>query len=395
MNAETKLNRSRILMMRNLPFFGLLSLYLEPEFSNSCPTVGTDGRKLLMNPQFVDKMTERQFNWILLHEVMHIVLKHLWRRGARDPMTWNIACDYCIHSMMRDEMNYSSYPTEQPPGILYDPKYRDMTADQIYDDIVKNQGAGGGAGNGGGSLLDDHSQWGSNGGNNEGEGEEGGAHSETEWDNRIQTAATASEMKGCGNLPAGIERILRRLRKPLKDWRSLLNQYMVATPDDYGWSPPDYRTQDMDVFLPDLTDERPNKLDNVVIWIDASGSMNDEEIMKVFSEAVGILDQFGGKVNGWLGFFDHDAYELNRFEEVSDLRSIRPRGGGGTNFTAPFVSMYEQLDGQNITCVVFMTDGEASWPSMEQTRGVPIVWLFTYDNDHNRPPFGQYTYIRD
>lgn len=54
--------------------------------------------------------------------------------------------------------------------------------------------------------------------------------------------------------------------------------------------------------------------------IDTSGSMSDKEITAAYSEIKGAIDQFGGKLSGWLGFFDADIIEPVPFSDEDEFR---------------------------------------------------------------------------
>lgn len=66
--------------------------------------------------------------------------------------------------------------------------------------------------------------------------------------------------------------------------------------------------------------------------IDTSGSMSDDMITAAYSEVKGAIDQFGGKLEGWLGFFDAAIIEPKRFTSLDEFKIIKPAGGGGTDF---------------------------------------------------------------
>ena len=63
--------------------------------------------------------------------------------------------------------------------------------------------------------------------------------------------------------------------------------------------------------------------------IDTSGSMSDDMITAAYSEVKGAIDQFGGKLEGWLGFFDAAIIEPKRFTSLDEFKIIKPAGGGG------------------------------------------------------------------
>ena len=59
-------------------------------------------------------------------------------------------------------------------------------------------------------------------------------------------------------------------------------------------------------------------------------------ITTAYSEVKGAIDQFNGKLEGWLGFFDTAIIEPVLFTDENSFRLIKPVGGGGTNFQIIF-----------------------------------------------------------
>jgi predicted metal-dependent peptidase len=114
--------RSRCQITIYYPFFGVLTLALEPTIDYTIDTAATDGKKFMFNPYFIDALSEPERNWIVIHEVMHPALKHLWRRNNRQHEKWNYACDYAIHSIIMQMINDSTMSNSRKVDILTMPK---------------------------------------------------------------------------------------------------------------------------------------------------------------------------------------------------------------------------------------------------------------------------------
>ena len=126
--------------------------------------------------------------------------------------------------------------------------------------------------------------------------------------------------------------------------------------------------------------------------IDTSGSMSDDMITTVYSEVRGAIDQFGGKLEGWLGFFDACVVEPKAFSNVEEFEVIRPRGGGGTSFESIFKYVNENMSMENIISIVILTDGYAPFPDKSETHGTPVLWIIT--NEAVTPPWGKVARIQ-
>ena len=133
-DIKTAFTRARSTLLIMQPFFGTLCLRLGAEFTEDIPTAGTNGEKLLINPTFFLKQSPEQRVGLLAHEVMHCVYMHVIRLNERDPFLWNVAGDYVINLVVTDAGMIL------PEGGLLDEKYRDMSADEIYNTLQQNGG---------------------------------------------------------------------------------------------------------------------------------------------------------------------------------------------------------------------------------------------------------------
>ena len=96
---DVELARTRLIVSQ--PFFGTLALNLEmvevDEKHPQIQTMATDGQRLYFNPKFVTGLGEEELKGVNAHEVMHCALKHMSRRGHRDPYRYNVAADFRIN----------------------------------------------------------------------------------------------------------------------------------------------------------------------------------------------------------------------------------------------------------------------------------------------------------
>jgi len=192
--------------------------------------------------------------------------------------------------------------------------------------------------------------------------------------------------KAAGNIPLNLQKQLNNIKKSNVDWRKLLINFVSEQICDYSFSPPDKRYSDSGFFLPDFN-ETDCELKNIWFVVDTSGSMDEEALTTAYSEIYGALEQFNGKLQGKIGFFDTEMKSLHDFCSARELKRILPKGGGGTDFRAPF----EYIKNAGITelpaAMVIFTDGFAAYPDKEITLGIPVMWLLT--NPFTEPSFGK------
>ncbi len=74
-----------------------------------------------------------EWRFVLAHEYLHAGLMHHQRCAGRDHYLWNVACDFCVNSWLV-EMGIGQMP---PDGLLYDKSLQGLSAESIYDIIIR------------------------------------------------------------------------------------------------------------------------------------------------------------------------------------------------------------------------------------------------------------------
>jgi predicted metal-dependent peptidase len=245
---ELRIRKARTALLLDHPFFGSLLFRLKGRESRSIKTMATDGVSLYYNPAFVGTLNSATLCGVLAHEVMHPGLHHHVRRSGRDPRRWNQACDYAINSLLLDA------GLRLPDGVLVDNRFREMSAEQIYNQLEaeaeEQPGTEDGANNstedgtGDAPLLRSESDGPSAPVTEGGIGqvldaplpdEETPSVEEQarEWSVAVNQAVTLA--KQAGKVPAGIERTLDGAAEAAVDWRELLRRlWSETTPADYS-----------------------------------------------------------------------------------------------------------------------------------------------------------------
>lgn len=422
MNSADRMIRARVKLLKDFPFFGMLALKLIVRETKDIDTLATNGTTLYYNETFVDTLKDEELNFIYVHEIMHCVLGHIWRKGTRNHQLWNVACDFAIHDFMVDYMDETkSSDLIMPKGALYDTQFKGMNADKIYEKIqdkqkqYQNQ-----------QTLDSHQPWDGAGlpGNSssdgddeenekdmkkgiDGKGDKAGKKgkgskgnkgskedkgkddiqpiTQEDWEQAAVAAHQAAAQKGCGNMPASLQRLVDNIVQPQKNWRELLAEHIVPIVNDYNFDRPDARYSESDFFMPDFSEPSTERV-KVVFWIDTSASVTPKELTALYSEIVGCVEQFGS-IDGYVGCFDTSVKFLEPVEDVDDILKLVPKGFGGTDFHAPFNYMVDNDLASETKCMVMLTDGEASYNGLEDMLDMDILWIMTNDN---KPEFGRY-----
>ena len=233
---------------------------------------------------------------------------------------------------------------------------------------------------------DDHTRWGT----------VDDAALEDVWVKRFRDACEAISVRDPSNrngmLPLFARRLLKELKSPKTDWRSVLSDFVQEEINDYSFAPPDARFAESPFFLPAFND-RDEYAEDILFMIDTSGSMSDDMVTTAYSEVKGAIDCFDGKLKGWLGFFDAAVSEPQPFSDVGELKGIKPVGGGGTDFGVVFEYVKRRMADKPPACIIMLTDGYAPFPPESAANGVPVLWLI--NNEGVNPPWGKTARIED
>ncbi len=85
--------------------------------------------EIYINP--AARLSDLELKFVLAHEFLHVALMHHKRCEGRDPYLWNIATDYVINGWLY-EMKIGCIPD----GCLFDQRFMNMSAEEIYDIIM-------------------------------------------------------------------------------------------------------------------------------------------------------------------------------------------------------------------------------------------------------------------
>lgn len=364
--VREKLITARISLLLKAPFFGNLATRLKLVNADDwLPTAATDGRNLYYNSEFVNKLPQKQIEFLVGHEVLHLVYDHMGRNGDRDRRLFNIAADYCVNADLKQQRIGDFIPIG-----LYDKKFDGWSAEEVYDYLYENaekidisnllkqvldehldedgeDGNGDEEGNGEGKDGDAKRPGGKGDSDEEGDGEGKGrpgkmtAEEKKQLRDEIREAVLqAAEAAGAGNLPLGVKRMINQLTNPQMNWREIIRQNIQSlVKNDFTWMRASRRSWHMDAVMPGTNFAETI---DVCVSIDASGSMSDAMLRDILSEVKGIMQSFDDfKLQVWS--FDTEVYNHTVFtpENIDEIDYWDVEGGGGTLFEANWEFMKE------------------------------------------------------
>ena len=389
--AREKLVTARIGLLLRHSFFGNLATRMQLINADLwCSTAATDGLKFYYNSRVIMMLKPKEVEFLVGHEVLHVVYDHMGRRGNRDPEIWNIADDYAVNADLKRH-KVGEFIKTVP--CLYEQKYDGKAAEEIYDDLMKNvqkisiedlvdQ------------MIDDHmdGEDGDGDGDQEGDGSKKSKRPSMSPEERErvrqevkQAIINAASSAEAGSLPLGVERLIKQHTNPVMPWRELIQTNLTsAIRTDYSWMRPSRRGWHMDAIMPGMN---PGEEIDVVVAIDMSGSISNSQAQAFLGEIGGMMNSFDGyKVHVFC--FDTETYNPKDFssENMDLIEEYEPMGGGGTDFDCIFT--YLKDIGNVPKRLIVFTDGYpcGSWGDADYCD---TTWVIHGDKNPN-PPFGTY-----
>lgn len=390
---------ARIGLLLRHPFFGNMATRLRIAAADDwLPTAAVDGRNLFYNTQFFNAMDNKEVEFVVAHEILHMVFGHIGRREARDPMLYNIAADYIVNNtLVRDRIGTSP----KIVSCFQDFKYEGWTSEEVYDDLQEQQEE-----NGDdfmqqlGEMLDEHldPEEGAGDGGEGGDEVDANGHNVSKGkpkfsqeemqkikDEVRESMMSAAQAAGAGNVPAGVARMIKELTEPKMNWREILRQQIQSTVrSDYTFMRPSRKGWHTGAILPGMDNSQTI---DIAVSLDMSGSIGDEQARDFLSEIKGIMDEYTDyKIKLWC--FDTAVYNEQDFTADcgEDLTDYEIKGGGGTDFVANWKYMKDN-DIMPKKFIMF-TDGYA-WNSWGDEDYCDTVFIIHSHNDKSlEAPFG-------
>lgn len=385
MNCLNEFENASLALLSHFPFYGSLLAGCKVNFTQKMPTAyvticATGDIELGINPDFFLSLTAPHRVGLLLHELNHLMLKHLHRTKSLgyDPHLANIAADIELNQFIPETLlpEQALLPVhfKLPEGLDYETYYALLS--KLRDKQQKeNKGAKGVRGEQGGQkeqsvadakTLDEHTT---------------GEKDEKVSDNSVSDGSVSEEMqspeaeanvirdaidkaqKKAGSIPQHIEKMLQELNKKSKTpWQVLLRKFVGrnTSPSLEGTRTRANRRVGL------MAEGYKAKFDSkIMIGVDQSGSVSDEALAQFVSEMQKIVKETSDKVT--IAFFDTEVSNVVRITDANKVPKKRVRSGG-TDFNA--IVAYAKKERPDL--LIILTDGEA--PNPDKVERLPLLW---------------------
>jgi predicted metal-dependent peptidase len=381
---DLNLHVYRLLMSE--PFYAHISRNIQKMSSTALPTAGvritSDGQfEMLYNPSFFEGLTDIEKTAVLIHEFDHIVYDHVTGRLPAEGMTklWNVACDLAINSHIPNIPKMACIPGSGPFANFEKGK----TAEFYFEELKKKQEENKDKSNGKGEKgegdpsdgsgipdsFDDHSGW---------------SDDAADVDNTVKeiakerlkealkkAAEECSKSQNWGSVSSEQRKRIMDSLQTTVDWRKMLRYFVKVS-----------QRADKATTVKRINKRYPrihagvkiNRVANIAISIDQSGSVSDGMLALFFNElnslsniATFTVIPFDTVVNDSL-VWTWKKGKKNVWERVMC---------GGTDFNAPtkWVNAQNKFDGH-----IVLTDMCAPKPV---SSTCPRMWMTDKDNARN------------
>jgi len=418
-----RVKRAHITMMRHkdTALYSGVMLMGKSEVTGGNFTAYTDGFNKKYCSDFMEKLTEPRVRGVVLHENLHVLLKHLLfgkDMFEKNAMIANIAADFVVNAIIKDitaTIN-GELLVDLPEGGLYDPMFKGWSMREVFNYIYKeNSGGGGGEGNekgkgGDGQPCegdgddDDDNESGGGGTKNKKikvNGKEYDAGDEFDEHDYESSKKTPEEIKEtddridraireggilAGRMGGNIPRAISDVLEPKIDWKAVLREFVSSSTkgkDEFTWRKMNKRQLANDIYLPSVEDETVGE---IIYAVDTSGSISDEDLSKVAGELASLCEMCTPERVRVL-WWDTEVHGEQIFEgDYGNIaKMLKPVGGGGTKVSS--VSDYIIKKGITAECLIVHTDGYVESNINWQLK-LPTLWLVTMCRSFD-PPSGK------
>jgi predicted metal-dependent peptidase len=367
-DARIALHEAKFDLISLQPFYAILLQKHSFRWDEAVGTAGVGVTSkgipiLIVSPSFFLSLSKFERVGLLMHEMLHVVMRHNARGKDLDKRLANIAMDIAINQHIPKEI--------LPQGaLLPEPfKLRPLEAFEFYYvSLLNNPQNRPQSGQG---TMDNHdigdeslSPSGGEEGEGIGEGFADDAIAQAAVDQALAEAIKTTEENYAGKMPQAIKRIItdRFANKTKTNWRSILKSYIGRNTSSERTTTRNKPNRRMGFMAPGMKRLESPK---VLVGIDHSGSVSDSMVSSFEDELRGILSALAERTE--VAYFDTQIHSVEKLRDTRGRDTTR-RASGGTDFSC----LMKYAEEAKPDVVVVLTDGEASMPKPPRC---PIIWV--------------------
>ena len=340
---------------------------LEYESDNSLSSIGTDGEKIYFNPVFLlKKYIEDPFavKRGYLHILLHCLYLHIFMKSDRDLSEWDRECDFFVENLIDKAIRESGSHSLKKRSL-------------ICTDTTDNS-------------FDDHTVWKRSTGQ-----ASGGRRTKEKWERIL--AYTSQNKTGtqsrAGTLTTSRQEELDEIYRSRYDYRKFLKQFCRLREEveldtesfDYIFYRFGMEHYGNIPLIEPLEYKEVNRLEELVIAIDTSGSCSKETVQRFLGETYSILSEkenFFSRMKVYIvqcDCFIQKVDVIHSEEEWKEYsRNVTIQGRGGTDFRPVFELIRQEKERKelkNLRALIYFTDGDGIYPRQKPDYEIAFVFL--------------------
>lgn len=355
----------------NEPFYGHILQSITRKFTDTIPTaavaLNNQHVELLINEKyFVKKLNDSERIAVLKHEVLHLVLKHLFRNKNyhNKRLLYNIAADLVVNQYIGDwELPVNAITLNSFPDLklmrFQSLDYYIAQLIKIEHELLKNINKD--------AVIDLHPTWDNN-------FDDSNFNNEIISNNLDQIIIDSFELDirkgGYGSIPKEIKHAIYTIKSNYTsniDWKrsiKIFSQNSIRSNIKSTFK----RISKRFNYRPGIKIKKSEKL---LLAIDTSGSISNKELNIFFTEIFKIANT-GAEID----IIECDA-KVHAFYKFNGKIPTSINGRGGTNFDPVFEFInYNKL---NYDGCIYLTDGYAPEPKVKSNT--KLLWVVTNNSD--------------
>jgi predicted metal-dependent peptidase len=394
LSTQDRITRSHSQIMRH-PDFCLLSgivMVGKVTCDDKTRTACTDGESVWYGNKFVQPLTEKKVNFLVLHENGHKAFCHMsvWEKLVKaNPRRANKAMDYVVNGWIIDTDPNGDF-AEMPEGALYEPDWSRLDVLAVYKLLEEEEEYCKGDDDGEGEGEDESSAGGEGDGTLDDHDHEGAAGRSPEEAKELSEQIDQALREGSilvGKAKGRMSEQITAALYPKIDWRAVMRDFLVektSGKDESSWRMYNRRYVSQGVYLPTNEDDNPGEIG---IGIDTSGSVSGELLSAFLAEVVSMCKSTNpSRVR--IMFWDTDVEREQIIEgDMSRMtETFNTTGGGGTR--AGCVSDYVKEKGYKFDALIMFTDGYVEH-DIRWEIPTPTLWVIDGNQEFKAPADGR------
>lgn len=356
-----KMHDAMLHLLLKQPFYGYVAASVTPAESEDVETIkmiNDSALKLLYNRQWYESLKDISAIGAIVHELLHIILLHPYRREGRNMLLWAVACDMAVNEqispdlLLEDSVTVEVISRETREKI---PRFK--SAEFYYEVISKDESQFSFF-----ELKDDIRVTLKSGleltANRQME-------DETSEINKSALKSMMSELieqaQFEGEIPGGVSTMISDIYKTSEiNWRNVLRRFLTGK----GRITKHKSFKRESRRFENLPGNKRTLGLNALIALDASGSISDKQLSLFHGELLKIKKITGAQLV--ITQFDTDCTAPVAIERY--VREKKRLKNGGTDYRPVF----ELADALGMSLLIVFTDGEGTAPAESNQK---VVWM--------------------